>query len=156
MLTLPEAAERLNALAQELTAELAQAGGQRPELVRARLLAALDTPIVDARAKEWTVRIQLVGPDSAVVADTDPAAGPGAPGAQTAHGLHGAVVLIADLVDSYHQGRAVGIGIASLRARLGSLRTQLSKGRGTALWRIRYTVENEQWIALATVTKAQL
>lgn len=153
MLTISDAADQLDAHVTALVAQIVEPG-QDAALVRGRLLAAMSDPVVDARAHDWTVRVQLVGPDNAVVADTDPAAPPGGAGTQTARGLGGAVALISGLVDSYHHGRATGAGPAALRARIGSLRTQLSKSGGQALWRIRYTVDGETWMALATVCKA--
>lgn len=98
----------------------------------------------DSRACLWRVRLRLYDMETLAddpMADSDPECGPLVPGETVLMSLPAVAGWVSEMAAAYHGAPCAGLDGATLKRKLGSLRTQLSQRRdGTGCWRIPYSV----------------
>lgn len=109
----------------------------------------------DTRARSWRVRVRLYRASAMLepLADTDPTRDPGAPGDAILHGLPAVAEYVAQLALDYHNAPCEGLELQTLRHSLRGLRPTISRRGGDAVWRLRYSVGGEPWLARVDVLR---
>ena len=111
----------------------------------------------DARNVAWRCRVQLYDVNAPMepAADSDPELAPDQISATTLAGLNSVAAWLAVVADQFHgPAMPVGLDTATLARKLKSLRVDLSRRGGNAVWRVPYTVNGARWLARVNVERA--
>lgn len=122
----------------------------------------LDPPprVPDQRTKQRLIRIRLYQrgaeePDADSEMQGNHPAPPDAAGTWPVKGLPESAMALASIAATFHTGAAIsGLDRATLMHRIKSLRPTLSRRGGTAVWRVPYTVNEDNWDARVDVVNA--